>query len=60
MSTGTPNLSRSVRAYKLALAITSDANRVAAEFPRVAVALQAAARIAVSEGKKAEAQGKEA
>jgi len=49
------NLQRATSAYKLAIEIQSIADRLTAEFPTVASKLREATRVAISEGRKAEA-----
>jgi hypothetical protein len=49
-----PPCSRAAAAYRLALRIKDDVARIAAEYPKVAAKLDAAARLLIAEGRKAE------
>lgn len=59
MTTPTQNLQRATRAFKLALAVTDDAARIASEFPAAGKKLQEVAKLLAAEGRKAESQSKE-
>jgi hypothetical protein len=53
--TKSTNPERAAAAYLIALTVREQAARVVAEFPKIAATLEAAAKLAIQEGKKAEA-----